>query len=365
MSFFYCDLEPGNANLDVLSLVEELRRRHNIQLFALSGQRDEGNVRYYRIQPFPMCIVSILGLARTVKKLRADVIVSDSAFFISIPAYILSRFLKVPLVIYCREIFLEAKIRWKPLQMPLRFIRNLVIRNSESVVAIDEGLRQYFQSETNREVHLVPASIDVEGLKLEDVRNKLNLPPNNVLILYLGNLSKYRRLDLLVESFAKVKTDDLKLVLGGRVTKGNAEYLKDLICKNGLEKSVVLLPYLPYSDVLSLIYSCDICVDPYPRRGVEEFQMGLKTIEYMAIGKPVLAIDVTGNRLIISDGQNGLLAHPDVNEFSKKLLQLIGDPQLRIRLGQSARQTMIERHNAAKVGLYFESLLTDVAEHSF
>jgi glycosyltransferase involved in cell wall biosynthesis len=290
---------------------------------------------------------------REVKRIKPDVSIADSVFNISIPFYIISRILKIPLVIYCRELELEIT---RYMGTPLRFLRRFAVRKSELVVAIDEGLKEYFEKETGREVHLIPTSINFEEFKLRDIRSELGLPADSKLILYMGSLLKYRRLDLLLEAFGRIRAENFKLILAGPRT-GNIEYLNNLIEELNLKESIILLPWLPYSLVPSLIYSCNVCVDPWPRDGVEEFQVSLKIVEYMAAGKPVLVINTKGNRFVVKNGQNGLLAEPDLEDLSKKLLLLLENSDLSNKLGQNALRTIRDNRDSKITADKFEKLI--------
>jgi glycosyltransferase involved in cell wall biosynthesis len=358
---FYCLAERGYVNLDIFNLMGELKKRNEIHLFMLSRLQNEKNLKYYDLEPFwnrvrrnrLFFIFNIFFLMRAIKRIRPDVLIADSVFNVSIPFYIISRILRFPSVIYCRELELEVT---RYMDTPLRFLRRFAIRNSELVVAIDEGLKEYFEKETGREVYLIPTSINFGEFKLRDVRSELGLPAGNKLILYMGSLLKYRRLDLLLEAFSRIKAENFKLVLAGPRT-GNIEYLNDLIKKLNLKESVILLPWLPYSLVPSLIYSCDVCVDPWSRGGVEEFQVSLKIVEYMAAGKPVLVINTTGNRFVVKDGVNGLLAEPDVEDLSKKLLLLLENSELSKKLGQNALKTIKGSRDSKVIADKFERLI--------
>jgi glycosyltransferase involved in cell wall biosynthesis len=367
VAIYYCSMEPGHANLDVLNLMEELRRSNQIHLYSLSKQEDKHNLQYYQIKPlfghWIFYAYDIFKLIKEIERIEPDIIISDSTFFISIPAFILSKILKIKLVIYCRELVLEIT---RYMKTPLRSLRRYVIMKSDLVVAIDEGLRDYFEKEIDREVALVPISISFEDFKPKKEKSNLRLPTKHKLILYQGNLSKYRRIDILLESFSKIKPEicDSKIVLAGRATIGDLEYLNNLIEKFSLKGDIIHLPWLSYSEIPSLIYLCDVCVDPYPRIGIEEFQVGLKIIEYMAIGKPVLAINVKGNRFIIKDNHNGLLAEANADDFSKKLKILLDDENLSNKLGQNALKTIQDYHDSKNVGNQFEILINSLMEFS-
>jgi len=73
---------------------------------------------------------------------------------------------------------------------------------------------------------------------------------------------------------------------------------------------------------------------------------GLKVLQYMACGVPVVASPVGVNKEIIRDGENGFLAATD-NEWLGKLSLLARDEELRRKLGQKGRET-VENHFSLK-----------------
>ena len=81
----------------------------------------------------------------------------------------------------------------------------------------------------------------------------------------------------------------------------------------------------------------------------------LKLFEYMAQGRAIVAPDQANIREILGNGENALLFSPgDRAAFEAALTSLCHDPELRIRLGATARCTIAERpltwaHNAARI----------------
>jgi len=70
-----------------------------------------------------------------------------------------------------------------------------------------------------------------------------------------------------------------------------------------------------------------------------DFQAGMTTIlEAMAMGKPLIATRTTGQSDWVIDGVNGLCVPPgDVEALRRAIERLLGDPQLREKLGEGAR----------------------------
>ena len=61
-------------------------------------------------------------------------------------------------------------------------------------------------------------------------------------------------------------------------------------------------------------------------------------------GKPVVTYDVDGAREVVTNGETGfLIPAGDVAGLTAALRQLVSDPALRVRLGQSHRHELAER----------------------
>lgn len=71
---------------------------------------------------------------------------------------------------------------------------------------------------------------------------------------------------------------------------------------------------------------------------------GYKLIQYMACGLPVIASPVGVNRDIVQHGVNGFLAETDA-EWRAALATLLGDPALRMKMGQAGRAIVEERYS--------------------
>lgn len=81
-----------------------------------------------------------------------------------------------------------------------------------------------------------------------------------------------------------------------------------------------------------------------------------KLVDYMAAGLPVVASPVGENRLAIADGESGLLAAEE-DDWVEKLDLLLGDAELRRRLGEGARRTVAERYSLAASGQRLAEIL--------
>jgi starch synthase len=81
----------------------------------------------------------------------------------------------------------------------------------------------------------------------------------------------------------------------------------------------------------------------------------------MASGKPVVASDISPINEVIMDGETGLLAEPNAEDFARKLVEIAADREARQRMGQAGIErvrTVFEAGRMARETLdIYESVL--------
>ena len=98
---------------------------------------------------------------------------------------------------------------------------------------------------------------------------------------------------------------------------------------------------------------------PLPDDEFTRGKCGLKALQCMATGRPVVISPVGMNVELIRHGRNGFLAATP-REFVEALSDLADSPDLRRRLGQAARQTVEQHYSAQIVAAQFAGLVRSV-----
>lgn len=80
----------------------------------------------------------------------------------------------------------------------------------------------------------------------------------------------------------------------------------------------------------------DIGLMPLKDEPFERGKCALKAVQYMGVGIPALVSPVGVNKFIVRDGVDGFHCN-NINDFTKKLLELANDPSLRNKLGEQAK----------------------------
>lgn len=177
---------------------------------------------------------------------------------------------------------------------------------------------------------------------------------NFIRIGWVGSPSTAKYLDIISEPFRKLVSrypDRLRLVIVG--LGPTAHFLPDMNCEH-----IEIIPWIEPDVVPEVVASFHIGIMPLHNTEWEKGKCGLKALEYMAAGIPVVCSGVGENNYIIRDGSNGFIANTTA-EWEDKIELLMNDPKLRLRLGQEGKKTIQERYSTKKC---FEILLNNVLE---
>jgi len=141
----------------------------------------------------------------------------------------------------------------------------------------------------------------------KEMRRKFGLE-DKFIIFYHGALGT-ARLEGIAETIKsleilKSQSDNLVLFLLG---EGDAlPTLRELVRESHLENAVVIKGMVDYSDVPKYIAMCDVGIVPLPNSPNWRYQCPLKLLEYLAMGKFVIATDIPANREVMGESKCGI-----------------------------------------------------------
>jgi len=177
-----------------------------------------------------------------------------------------------------------------------------------------------------------------------------------MVVLFVGNLQPFKRLDLLIEAVAGIGDPSIVLlVVGGGY--GEPEY-RAQTRRLGVENRVIFAgPKSPYADLPDHYRLGDMLVLPSTRS--ESF--GLVVLEAMASGIPAIVSSLPGPSSLVEDGADGFVAHAgDAEDLKRKILMLAGDAGGRRRMGGRAREKAVGRYGWDRAGDILEKALTEI-----
>ncbi len=167
----------------------------------------------------------------------------------------------------------------------------------------------------------------------EKVRREFGARNGEVVLLYVGRVSKEKDLAVLAAAYHKLRERQAHVRL---VLVGDGPYLKEL--RESLPDAV-FTGYLTGLDLAKAFASADVFVFPST---TDTF--GNVVLEALASGLPTVVSDQGGPRELIQHGVNGFITRSlDVNDFTSATERLIDDAALREKMRVNARRTVQER----------------------
>jgi D-inositol-3-phosphate glycosyltransferase len=186
-------------------------------------------------------------------------------------------------------------------------------------------------------IAVIPCGVDTDLFApgaAEDARAALGLDPGPV-VLYAGRIAPIKGLDTLLDAIERLRERACPvrlLVIGGdadEVQNGHEAELRDRAARAGLDGAVTFIGAQSQERLRTYYRAADVVVMP---SYYESF--GMVALEAMACGRPVIASRVGGLPITVRDGVTGyLVPEGDVARLAERIDVLLGDPDLRGRLG--------------------------------
>jgi glycosyltransferase involved in cell wall biosynthesis len=164
------------------------------------------------------------------------------------------------------------------------------------------------------------------------------------LLLYIGVMGAQDGIEYALQAMAELvhtrKRQDISLVLLGEGERRSA--LQRLTETLQLDRYVTFTGWVDHSDILRYLNSADIGLCPDPSNALNDRSTMLKILEYMAMGKAIVAFDLPETHY---SAQEAALYVPstDVVAFADGIEHLLEDTAARAHMGNSGRQRISEK----------------------
>lgn len=174
------------------------------------------------------------------------------------------------------------------------------------------------------QVSVLPTGIDLEPFRIADgagARRRYGWGDDKVLIT-VGRMAQEKNVSTLIRAAALAMQShpDLRLVLvGDGPSRGE---LGELAASLGIGSRVDFIGKIAFDQVPAVLKGADL----FGFASITETQ-GLVTMEALAAGLPVAAVDASGTRDVVSDGVEGLLTDNDPAALANAITHILDHPE--------------------------------------
>lgn len=276
------------------------------------------------LRPWPRRWCSWLRLERILRE--ADAVLLQRKLLSCWNLYLLRRAARVLLFDFDDALFLRDSYSPKGLHSPRRLQRfAATVETADLVIAGNAYLRDQAARWTAAErVHVIPTCLDADSYPTAEHFRA----GDGVELVWIGSASTLRGLET------------MRPVLENLGQRQPGLRLK-LVCDRFLKFQHLPVVPCPWSEAIetAALADADIGISWVPDDLWSRGKCGLKVLQYMAAGLPVVANPVGIQADLVQHGRTGFLAQTP-EQWLEAVKRLAHDPQLRRRMGRAGRQHM-------------------------
>lgn len=336
-------------------------RGHKVTVYS-AGQPFQANetVRYYGGKVFPLYPDFPIAIyptragrenKRVLAKQNPDVVHIHAPGPMGMRGYWAAKKHKKPFLVTYHTVT-EPLVRYAPLGWKTIYrvgstaVDRLLNNRSTILIAPTHAAKRALLSKNpdwQGKIRVVPTGIDLSafrpGIPAAAVRKAWGVAEDERVLLYLGRASYEKRVDVLLEAFARLRETrrDLRFVVAG--TGPALEELRATASDLGLEDRVHFAGHVPDAEVPAVYNAADVFAS-----ASEIETQGLTLLEAMACGTPAAVAGAGGFLDLIKDGENGYLFPPGSVDGAVHGIELAlaAPPRLRERAREAALKFGLE-----------------------
>lgn len=233
----------------------------------------------------------------------------------------------------------------------------LRLLRSTRFIAVSESTRKDLIAHGVRADQITTVS---EGSDLPPVEQPLSRSERPQRFVFLGRVCKMKRVDLLLEAFARHRDShpESKLLLAGTVDESFRPELEAVMTREKLGNAVEILGRVSVEEKRSLLQMSLALVSCSMHEG-----FGLVIVEANSQGTPALTFDVRGYRDLIVPGTNGFMVpFPDVRALGRLMTDIVEMPPRELDLLATRSLEESKRYSWDKTADDVERVLRRAAE---
>ena len=212
------------------------------------------------------------------------------------------------------------------------------VLNLADAITVNSNEGYNYYTEMGFNVVQIPNAIDLNIIPKKSTRQYENQ------IIFAGRLSKEKGVEILLKTGEQLPDSYHLLIAGSGPLE---EKVKNLAAK---KSNIHYLGYQQKQDVLSLIHSSDLLLQPSLEEGISS-----TILESMGCGTCILASNIEGISEVVQNGKTGVLVEPNnSNAILNEIQDLLQKKEKRLRMANEGLE-VVKQYDWQEVGkLYLD-----------
>jgi len=278
--------------------------------------------------------------------LSSDIIQTEGAVSSALITLFVKKIFNRPIIVDSHDIFQALRIQYRSSLRKIIeiFLEKITYKHAELILAVSEKDKELLikYGDCQNRVMVIPNGVDTEAftpsLDATKIHTRFNLK-DFYRVIFVGNmeyLPNQEAADIIVSRIVPrvlSQISNVKFLMVGRVKPQLLTNSSDVIFTGVVE------------DVAELLGTSDIAIAPL----LQGSGTRLKVLEYFSCGLPVVSTSIGAEGLDVENGVN-ILIEDSMDKFAIKIIDLLMNEELRLRLGVAAREFVIEKYDWRIIG---------------
>jgi glycosyltransferase involved in cell wall biosynthesis len=201
-------------------------------------------------------------------------------------------------------------------------LENLVVQSADAITVVSEGLKDEFESRSNR-IEVIPNGYDDEDFSsLNDLEKS-----DYYRLSYIGNLKSNQNCEPLWQAISELSKEhtDFKNLFRLSFTGNIHEEVIDTLKEYGVIDQVETLPFVKHKEAVKRMHKADSLLFPIPYSPNNEQIVTGKIFEYLASKTPLLSIGPTQGdaaKIILDCKREPMIDYSDKEQIKSRIQDL-------------------------------------------
>jgi glycosyltransferase involved in cell wall biosynthesis len=237
--------------------------------------------------------------------------------------------------------FFKENIFWETHIKPNNIkIYKKVFNKIKGIIIITKYYEKEIKEElkiSSKKIFYYPDGVDLKKFNIkiskEKAREKLNLPLDKKIVLYVGHLYDWKGVQVLAEASEYLNENTEVFFVGG-----TEKDIKDFKEKNKKFKNVLIVGHKSRSEVVYWQKSADVLILPNSAKSKVSmyYTSPMKLFEYMAAKRPIVASDLPSIRDILNKENSVLVEADNPEELAEGINEILRNRVLDDKISEQA-----------------------------
>lgn len=217
-------------------------------------------------------------------------------------------------------------------------IKFLGRKNKVQIIALsDKAVSDFSKIFTGINVSYLPMGVPKSFTKLTT-----KIDQSEFIVGYLGkgmsNGNDNELFEIIYASKIMEDNEDIKFIFIGLEHYYKKSLQKIIFSLNLDPKRIVFIDHIDHLQVAQILVTFDVGILPYPESIYNSERFPLKSLEYAAVGLPIIASDTKVHRNLLDQSFTFFYEKEDSGELSSAILKIKNNPEIHAAMSANARQ---------------------------